>query len=320
VRRIAGQLPSRAADNLFWLGRYLERAEATLRVLRAFGRSLSEADAFAAGPGRQSERLQRLLVAWGAVKTVSPAQPRQVATDAFRDHRHPGSVAAVVESARRAAAALRERLSPDVWHLLASLSTDAGTTAPSPAEIGASAEGLLRTLAAISGLASENMNRLAGWRFLDMGRRIERAINTSRLTRHFAPQDAAAGDLDILLDLADSQITYRSRYLSGPCLAPVRDLILLDPHNPRSVAFQVEALADHFAHLPQLREDGLPERPRRLVLGLSAELATAEPGDADATTLLAWEQDLMALADAIGARYFPHGPDAVRPEKLAGLA
>ena len=75
--------------------------------------------------------------------------------------------------------------------------------------------------------------------FYELGRRIERAINTCRLSRQFAGQDATEYALDVLLDLIDSQITYRSRTLIGVALAPVRDMALLDPFNPRSVAFQV---------------------------------------------------------------------------------
>ncbi len=111
------------------------------------------------------------------------------------------------------------------------------------------AELTLRELATFSGLSQENMNRAAGWRFLDMGRRAERAINTARFARQFAYEEADEEDLDILLTLVDCQITYRSRYLVAPLLAPVRDLVVLDPYNPRSVAFQVSALNDHIAEL-----------------------------------------------------------------------
>ena len=118
----------------------------------------------------------------------------------------------------------------------------------------------------------------------------------------------------------DCQITYRSRYLVGPLLAPVRDLVVLDPYNPRSVAFQVSALNDHIASLPTLREGGLIERPHRLAVALQATLTTAEATSLDTKTLFALEQDLLTLSDAIGSHYFPHGPNASRPEKLTGLA
>ena len=139
-----------------------------------------------------------------------------------------------------------------------------------------SAELILRELASFAGLAQENMNRAAGWRFLDMGRRAERAINTVRFARQFAFDEAGEDDLDVLLTLVDCQITYRSRYLVGPLLAPVRDLVVLDPYNPRSVAFQVAALNDHIAALPSLKEHGLIERPQRLAVAAQSTLTTAE--------------------------------------------
>ena len=87
----------------------------------------------------------------------------------------------------------------------------------------------LRIIASFSGLAQENMSQLAGWRFLELGRRIERAIATCRFVRQFADGDALDGALDVLLELADSQITYRQRYVMVAARAPVIDLVVLDP-------------------------------------------------------------------------------------------
>src|SRR6202007_510237 len=85
----------------------------------------------------------------------------------------------------------------------------------SEADALAQVEQALQILSALAGLTQENMNRAAGWRFLDMGRRIERGVNTCRYARPLARDDATLDDLDLLLDLADSQITYRARYLVG---------------------------------------------------------------------------------------------------------
>ena len=100
----------------------------------------------------------------------------------------------------------------------------------------------------------------------------------------------------------------------------MRDLAVLDPYNPRSVAFQVEALNDHIASIPALRESGLIERPQRLAVAVRSTLTTSEASTLDTKTLFALEQELLNLADAIGLHYFPHGPNASRPEKLTGLA
>ncbi|HEY4836640.1 MAG TPA: circularly permuted type 2 ATP-grasp protein [Bradyrhizobium sp.] len=319
IRRIAGVVPSRAADNLFWLGRYLERAEATLRLIRALGMQRD--------PGKGSstvlhsvERIQRLLVTWGAASQASRTQPAKVAAEGLQAEDKFGSALSLVRSAQRTATSLRERLSPDAWQVITEMVERLAQEVEDDDGVVSAAELTLQELASFAGLAQENMNRAAGWRFLEMGRRAERAINTTRFARQFAYDEAGGEDLDILLTLVDCQITYRSRYLVGPLLAPVRDLVVLDPYNPRSVAFQVSALNDHIASLPTLKEGGLIERPQRLAVALQAMLTTAEAASLDTKTLFALEQDLLNLADAIGSHYFPHGPNASRPEKLTGLA
>ena len=124
----------------------------------------------------------------------------------------------------------------------------------------------------------------------------------------------------MLLDLIDSQITYRSRTLIGVALAPVRDMALLDPFNPRSVAFQAKLIAEHIAALPLLRHDGLPEEPMRLATLLSAELAAEYADEIEDQGILAFEQKLAALAEAIAVRYFLQGASQARAEKILGLA
>ncbi len=320
IRRIAGVLPSRAADNLFWLGRNLERAEATLRLIRVLGSSLR--DSARGEPGRSSglERIQRLLVTWGAATQTSRSQSAKVAAEALQSEERFGSALSLVRAAQRTATSLRERLSPDAWQVITEMSERLAWEIDDDDGVVSTAELILRELASFAGLAQENMNRAAGWRFLDMGRRVERAINTMRFARQFAYDEAGDEDLDILLTLVDCQITYRSRYLVGPLLAPIRDLVVLDPYNPRSAAFQIQALNDHIAALPSLKEHGLFERPQRLAVAVQSALTTAEAASLEVKTLFSLEQDLLTLADAIGLHYFPHGPNASRPEKLTGLA
>jgi uncharacterized alpha-E superfamily protein len=153
-----------------------------------------------------------------------------------------------------------------------------------------------------------------------MGRRTERAINTCRFIRTLADDSATVDDLDLLLDLADSQITYRARYLVGLATTPVRDMVLLDPFNTRSVAFQVFAVRQHLASLPTLQEDGMLEPPNRILLPLAAELQTADARAVTARQIFGFEQSLLALSDAMADRYFLQGANAVPTVKLVGLA
>jgi uncharacterized alpha-E superfamily protein len=182
------------------------------------------------------------------------------------------------------------------------------------------AQGALRIIAALSGLLAENVNRVAGWSFLDMGRRVERAINTCRFVRQFAADQATAENLDILLDLIDSQITYRSRYLVGVALAPVRDMVLLDTFNPRSVAFQTDRIDEHLATLPLLNEDGILEAPRRIAVKLVSDLSVEDAERLDQNKILGLEQRLMSLAEAIAQRYFLQGPGTQRQGRQMDLA
>ena len=324
VRRILGHLPSRAADNLYWLGRYIERAEATLRLVRSLCTSLMDAESAIHATGETLSGLQRLLIDWGALDEETLGAP---ALDAARATLHDeaayGSVIYLVRAARRTASSMRERLSADFWTLLQNLEREltGGAQAPlSEAEALQQAESALQILAALAGLSQENMNRVAGWRFLDMGRRIERGINTCRLTRTFAHDDATTDDLDLLLDLADSQITYRARYLVGLALNPVRDMVMLDPYNTRSLAFQVVTLKAHLAALPCLQDDGMLEEPSRLLLPMATAVETADSAHLSLTTMQSFERTLMRLSGAIADRYFLQGAQAVPTVKLAGLA
>ena len=324
VRRILGHLPSRAADNLFWLGRYLERAEATLRLARSLCTSLMDADAALHSTGETLGKLQALLVAWDVLdEDSSDVRAVDAARKALFDRETFGSVIRLVRAARRTASSMRERLSPDFWTLLVNLENRLNEPTQDPlSEAGVlqQAETALQILAALSGLAQENMNRGVGWRFLDMGRRIERGVNTCRLARTLAAEDATLDDLDLLLDLADSQITYRARYLVGVALRPVRDMVMLDPFNTRSAAFQVMALKTHLAALPTLLDDGILEAPNRIVLPLATQLETAAAGDFEVKDMLGVERTLLTLSGAIADRYFLQGANAVPTAKLAALA
>jgi uncharacterized circularly permuted ATP-grasp superfamily protein/uncharacterized alpha-E superfamily protein len=324
IIRLLGNLPSRAADNLFWFGRYLERGEATLRLVRCLTNRSIDPDA-ASGAARQSiDKLKTSLVAWGAIPAeMAKHSATEASAAALSDDENYGSALSHARAARHAASIIRERLTQDTWRLIGGLEgwlARSGGKALSETEILDSTESALTTIAALSGLFDENFNRGAGWYFYDIGRRLERGINTCRFARQFADKPSTDHNLDVLLDLIDSQITYRSRYLTGVAPAPVRDMALLDPYNPRSVAFQVAAIDDHIAGLPVLRQDGVLEEPRRLSMQLRAELSTEDADRMDGRAILAIEQKLAILADSIGGRYFLQGGKAKRAEKVMGLA
>ena len=301
ITRLLGNLPSRAADNLFWFGRYLERAEATLRVVRCLSARSVDPDA-PVQLGRQSlDRLMGVLVGWGAVDPAALAKGAAAASEqGLRNAANYGSALSLAHSARNAASVIRERLTHQTWALIGRLEValkPARERRPSAGEIVDLADEALTTIAALSGLFDENFNRGAGWVFYEMGRCVERGANTCRLLRQFAGHDATEHSLGVMLDLIDSQITYRSRYLVGMALAPVRDMALLDPFNPRSVAFQVNRIDEGIGTLPVLRRDGMLEEPRRLTTLLRAELTTERAELLDDSRILAIEQGLLYIGE-----------------------
>ena len=304
VQRASGLLPSCAADNLFWVGRYVERAEGTLRLVRAMINRTAEADQ-AAAPVIAT--IGVLLAAWNAVpSSTGQASPVLLARAALTRSDLDGSLPYLVGAARSAASVIRDRFSPDAWRALSDLATVIGArlpVGPTDSAIIERVEAGLRIIAALSGLAQENMTQRAGWRFLELGRRIERALVTCRLVRSFAYGPSIEGGLDVLLELADSQITYRQRYLMVAALAPVVDLIMLDPNNPRSVVFQLDRIEAHLAALPKRSGAGRLSPVQQIAASIATRLRTAEAVAVDDVLLTEVEQTLMKLSDAISAAY-----------------
>ncbi len=319
IIRVLGNLPSRAADNLFWMGRYLERAEATLRLVRALCNRLTDEWS----DRRVIERLARMLFAWGAISSPTELSAAEIAIAATGDPSEYGSALSLARQIRSAASIVRERISPEVWQLISRLEARLeriATFAASEPEVLEYVQLALYALAALSGYMSENFNRVAGWDFLDLGKRIERAIVTCRFARTFADADATSDGLDALLELIDSQITYRSRYLGVVSRIRTLDMVMLDPFNPRSVGFQLAQIEAHLTALPTLHEDGMFEAPRRLALKLRTEIEVEDARRVDAQRVLEFEQSIMLLADALADRYFIQASEVAPTDEPSGLA
>lgn len=301
IRRATSALTSRAADNLYWFARYLERAEVTLRVVRALAaRSI---DLQRARP--DAARLARMLHHWGAAGANQTAE--QAVRTALFDRGQPGSVAALVASAATAGAVIRNRFPIDGWRALEDTrrGLEAAEHASSDAlTIESFGNTLLRNFAAITGVELDNMNRLSGWRFLKLGARIERAILVSRLCRSLALDDGSPAALETLLELNGCEVTYRVRYPHGAALIPVLDLVLLDDSNPRSLAFALASVEDHIASFAHLRPRSGDVAGRDAIEDLRRRFAELELDTLAAPQLVAIENLLMQVSDAVTARYF----------------
>jgi len=304
VQRASGLLPSRAADNLFWVGRYVERAEATLRLVRAIINRAAEADD-AAAPVIAA--MGALLGAWDAIPPGSNMAPATFIARAVLTRMDlEGALPRLAGAARSAASVIRDRFSPDAWRAindLAKLIAAPLAAGPTESAIAERVEAGLRIIAALSGLAQENMTQLAGWRFLELGRRIERALLTCRLTRALAQAGTADGELDVLLELADSQITYRQRYVMIAAPAPVVDLVVLDPNNPRSVVFQLDRIEAHLRALPKRNSSGRLSPVQQIAAAIATRLRTVDAAAVNEALIGDIEQALMKLSDAISAAY-----------------
>ena len=307
VRRNPGTLPSRVADNFFWLGRYLERGEALLGVIRVMLGNSIDADAGAALASETVGGLVGLVVNAGGAPhppSLRRADLSAFARTAMEDgERH--SVRAINRLARGIGQGSRDRLAADFVRLL---------DAPYPVKgvMLERAGSLQRRYAALSGLSAEHMGRTAAWRFHDLGRRLERAQTVTRAVRAFGMAQASLDDLSTLLDLADSQISYRQRYLTGIARVPVVDLVALDPGNPRSLAFQICRICEHLAALPVLEDDGMEEPQQAQGSVLTAIVSTATAATLDADVLGDVERRLFQLSEAVARRYFLQGAEPLR--------
>ncbi|MEO5586892.1 MAG: circularly permuted type 2 ATP-grasp protein [Novosphingobium sp.] len=303
IRRGGGILASQAADNLYWFGRYCERAEMTVRVVRAILGSAIDVDAATGRNPEVRQMLVNLLKRWGAIDTEAAKLPSErICASALTEAKLSGGVATLIHNSQTAGLSLRDRLAPDFWRIV---SRPVSATAPVGAQaLLRTARQLIERFSALSGLIAEDMIRGSAWRFLDLGRRIERALSICQVTRELSGANDQTDALNVLLDLCDCQITYRSRYLTGPVRDAVRDLIMLDPENPRSLIFQLLTIVAHIGALPVLGDDNLPERSlldARAILASLQNLTVDAVGDAELQEI---ETRLLALSEAISARYF----------------
>ncbi|MFT3763683.1 MAG: circularly permuted type 2 ATP-grasp protein [Pseudoxanthomonas sp.] len=289
VRQDASALPSRAAENLLWLGRYTERSEAVARVLRAYHVRLAE------NLSHPPPLLKTLAEYLKAEEDADLAQPI------------PAALLDSIDAAALSAGRIRDRFSPDGWAALHDLARTAArfATQVAPGDDATRAVTvLLRKLAGFSGLLHENMYRSTGWRFLEIGRRIERGIQIAQVLSLLGRDDAPAGLQQAVLEIGDSVMTHRSRYgvQAGPL--SVIDLLALDPRNPRSVMFQIEALKDEFAHLPAVNGNRGLSAFAKEALRLHTELSIRDAADLRPDDLIALGNDIAGLYEQIAAAYF----------------
>ena len=305
LSRDESDLPSRVADNLFWLGRYAERAQGTARLARAIAVRLSDQNG--SGDADLAADIDPLLRMLEGQTYVRPKPAEKWSLEAVFDAQPQGTLRATLSETHRVGRTLRDWISADAWRAIAHLDQELRRphVAPDPSAPRALVDLLNRVvtlLCALEGLIAEGMTHDQGWRFLDIGRRLERAAHVIRLLRTaLGARSGREGPmLEALLEVTVSSTTYRRRYLATLQVPPVVDLLLCDETNPRSAVFQLEALAAHMGALP----GSGPHAPRgpeeKLLLSALTDLKVA-----DVTVLCDVERRerprLLALLDRVGA-------------------
>lgn len=342
LRRGGAELPSRVADHVYWLGRHIERADAAARLLRTVGLRIT--DETFSPTLVELLVLLRVLAEQGqiepgyvveGIKDQLPKIERGLPAFVF-DETQTTSLRFMISQLFRAASVVRDRISNDCWRIVHRLNED--FQLPDVGDVNLSdllslIDAVIIDMSAFSGMAMESMTRTHTWRFLDLGRRLERALQTIRLVKQALgdPSQVQAPVMEAVLEVADSLMTYRSRYLANLQLGPLLDLLLTDETNPRSVAFQLVSIDEHVSALPRDRQRPVHSSEQQLavaalqavrMLDVEALAGSQESGDRDRLlrVLKGLETRLPALSNAISHRYLIHAGPAhqlaeIRPEE-----
>jgi uncharacterized circularly permuted ATP-grasp superfamily protein/uncharacterized alpha-E superfamily protein len=311
--RAGTNLSSRVVENLFWFGRYCERCDGLARLLRvALGRFGDNV------PGDDDERARPIVLELLRNTGILPARApdpgdKDLATilrAAITDDSQPG-LASWLRQLGRVASHLRERLSLDNWRTINRLTqglTQRRSRKVAFSDLLGELDLAIASFTTLSGFALDGMTRDPGWRFLSIGRRLERLEWLCTTLRHTVAGPPEV-DLTWLLRLADSTITYRARYMARPEWLPVLDLLIRDEANPRSIAFQLVGLYDIAQVLTDLYGDFGDEHFEDALNGLLQmdPAADLQPGSERLLALLdEWQAAANRHGEQLGLRFFSH--------------
>ncbi len=326
LRRVLRDLPSSVADNLFWLGRYAERCENVARLLRTLVPRVRRADE------AELSCLVRLHNSLDSRHSKLPRAKNRLpsAVDLEReiismiaDAKRPDTLASILADVYRVGGNVREWLSADMIFLLGklkeSIQIDETTLF---LEYPVILTACLELLSALSGMERENVTRGSGWLFMSLGRRLERAIYLARQLREITTplEDQDWSLLECLLEVADSSMTYRSRYYTTLQPLAVLDVLMADEMNPRSLNFQLSHLVDLYERLPRHASGDLEAMRNALQLFRGFDLRTMVyplPGAASLPqrpngltrlerSFRELEQLLPSWSNNLSGRYFSH--------------
>ena len=325
--RSGDKLPSRVAENLFWFGRYFERAESIARLLRTTLNRLAGEDERIKLPD-----VSRLLAALAAVGQLDPGYAIEEFENSLPtlevflpksvfDHEQSRGLMTSLEQMLRNGSALRDRISLDAYRILARIQDEIRRQSRDKEDLGATVDWineLIPEMFAFAGLVSESMTRTHAWRFLEIGRLVERAWQTAELLSATMVKtiDDERSLLKSVLDTRDSLMTYQVRYLSRYQPAAVLDLLTTDNTNPRSLCYQLILIDRLIGELPNDESTVGLGTDEKLAKQFLSQIQIANPVDlakiTDGTRLELQKllndliEGLPKLSDALGARYLSH--------------
>lgn len=327
-------LPSRVVENLYWMGRYAERAEASLRLLRTVFVLLHGEEPI--GPAARKillhtvSRITSTLPGFTTAPDALLANPDEELVRIITDGGRAGSIKSTLHAMLSSADESKELLSTDTMRVINNLRDAmeeldlalAGGLNSAPEE---ALYPLVTALAALSGLMQESMIRGIGWRFMELGKRIERALQIINTVRCLATPVTGEGDqstlLTALLVSMEVLITYRRRGRQRRGIELGLELVMLDGSNPRSLLFQLERLQQHLAELPKADMKGgeLEEEDRALLEAVTSLRLSRLPRLLETTSEIRTDMDLLLLQletllqefnRIISDRHFDHRSDA----------
>jgi uncharacterized circularly permuted ATP-grasp superfamily protein/uncharacterized alpha-E superfamily protein len=325
-------LPGRVADDLFWLGRYAERAEGLARLLRVVGGLVTDQARAGSEGGCPPDLLRAVTHRSGSYPGFAGgdagsrlAEPESELLAVATDPGRVGGLAQSLQAMIAVSRAVRDRISSDTWRVVGELERAAEGLAGGEPGLSAALDGLevvVGGLAAFAGLTAENMSRDLAWRFLELGRRLERAIHTAILLRSTLvvapPGEGDAVLLEAVLEVTDSRVAYRQRFGGRPMAGPLLALLLHDEDNPRALAFQLARVHRMVAGLPRAASPGERSAEERLALEALSAVRLGDPrllGETAAETASRDRLDrllgrllgvLPELSDRVSAGYFRH--------------
>ncbi|MBK1649638.1 circularly permuted type 2 ATP-grasp protein [Rhabdochromatium marinum] len=334
------EVSSRVADNLFWIGRYTERAEGLVRLLRVTLIKLG--DRFNFQPDvNHSESLHLLLQALTCQSQTYPgfvgegadqrlAEPTEEMLELITNVERPGALPQTLQALGQAAWSVRDRLSNDTWRVVNEIEKHLrALTQHRPEALNGVLDvldPLVTALVAFAALTNENMTHNEGWHFLEAGRRLERGGDIAALLR--ATMIPVTGEpdetltIEAVLGVTDSLITYRRRYRAGTRVGALLDLVFQDETNPRSLAYQLVRLQQLVDEMPRTQHQPARSQAQKIMLRLVTDLRLAEIDQLSQITtyadgspaqraaldkrLTTLENGLAELSNALTAQYFRH--------------